>query len=191
VKINSTKPLRIPITVFGNPYHLFLDTGSSVSLISQSVVPQTRIDKLDHLLTIKGVGPGLIYSYHKVTLPITVEKISLSSTFFIVDTLPFDILFGNDNLRKHGISIDLLNNTVTVGSLSVALIDAPSLSFNISALEESYDFFPIRLYEFRCTILHSQQLLPSPLVAIELSSPTHYTLLSTPKPLSFIPSFNF
>jgi hypothetical protein len=105
-----------------------------------------------------------------------------------MESLPFDMLHGNDNLRKHKITINVSENSVLIGSMQVPLVEIPCLDIANSVFHFQENCFPIPSTSFSARVAHFAQLLPQSIIKIpllvELPLPSQY-----PIPYTFIPSY--
>ena len=95
---------------------VLLDTGSWLSIVSLQLVRKLRIPMRstpeDHCI-LKSAGGDFLNVCDKVTLDLSVNHLSMSHDFVVVENLTLNALIGCDFMYKFNVVISFVNRTVS------------------------------------------------------------------------------
>ena len=107
--------------VKGRSVTALLDTGSWLSIVSLQLVRKLRIPMRstpDHCI-LKSAGGDFLNVFGKVTLDLSVNHLSMSHDFVVVENLTLNALIVCDFMYKFNVVINFVNRTVSfMGGLS-------------------------------------------------------------------------
>ena len=123
-----TKPMYIVAEIEGVDCRIMFDSGSSVSLISNTIFREvkdnitTPVEQL--LLTATGKK---MQSLGEAELEISIGKFRSSQKFIIASSLITDCILGIDFLANHRINLDFANRVITGPTLGrITALDLPN-----------------------------------------------------------------
>ena len=128
-RVQNNKDSRMVVkgNCAGQPVHYFLDTGSSVSIISISFVKFMNLnDKIrpchNKLTSFSG---NSIKIFGEIPLPFSVAGLELGHTFIVSEFNDAEILMGMDIISEYGINIDSRKRQIYSPFGSAAFRDPP------------------------------------------------------------------
>lgn len=118
--------LYLKCEINGYPAIAFIDTGAQTSIISKAVAESCGIGHLvDTRRAFTGVAVGvgeqkIIGRLHMV--PLKVDTLFLPFSFSVLESTPFDVLIGLDQLRRHQMVVNLKSGCLEVDSAHVSFL---------------------------------------------------------------------
>ena len=142
--------LRICVEIDGNKLMALVDTGSTVSLIEESVVTGNPVINDNITLKTAGKGEGL-FSCYKVNQGFEINNKSYKHDFLVVKSLnlpPISLILGYDLISKLKFIIKAQEQTeIILDGNVIPTILANSLTVNIVASEKNRPTFAINVNE--------------------------------------------
>ena len=117
----------------------FVDTGSSVSLISKAFTDTHGFtgQALKSNLSLKSFTADSIKTYGVLNLPVTIAECSVNQAFVITDLVDTTCLLGMNFLTANHINVDIINQRLTSASGSSPFLKKPSQLLNHSTVKSS------------------------------------------------------
>ena len=91
---------------------VLLDTGSWLSIVSLQLVRKLRIpmrSTSEYHCILKSAGGDFLYVCGKVTLDLSVNHLSMSHDFVVVENLTLNALISSDFMYKFNVAINFVN----------------------------------------------------------------------------------
>jgi len=128
----------------------FLDSGSNICAIHdryRKFIPNSAI-KPCHIY-INGVL-GKIFCTRSAELPLQIGPLKTKALFYLVRTLPKQVLIGNEFMAKHGISLHPGTNSWKLDGKSYPFLSSEELERDKKKTRESYCLEAVKLIKSTC-----------------------------------------
>lgn len=127
--------LYVPCTVNKVPLTAFVDSGAQMSVMSERMAEKCGIMRLlDRRMSgvAKGVGTCKILGKVHMTL-VTLGNLHLPFSITVLERQDMDFLIGLDQLKRHQMVIDLKENALKIGDVSIPFLGEGDLPDHLKA----------------------------------------------------------
>ena len=115
---------KVEMFVKGRSIQILLDTGSWLSIVSLKFIqslPLPMKSTPQDLCVLKSAGGDFLNACGRATLDLSINHLSMSHEFVVVENLTLNVLIGCDFIYKFEVIIDFVNKSVSLmGNLVVA-----------------------------------------------------------------------
>lgn len=115
---NNKSLIIINAKIKGSNQEILIDTGSEISLISDKIIKQLKLENLIFKLpkiTLVGANDKKLCEVNKgIILQLQFLQKEYSINFFIIDKMNYDIVLGNDELDRCEMIIDYLRGRIQI-----------------------------------------------------------------------------
>lgn len=125
----SVTMLYVPCIVHGVPVRAFIDSGAQVSIMNEATAERCGLMRLlDRRMrgVAHGVGTQRIVGRIHMTM-VNLAGLHLPFSFCVLEGQQIDLIIGLDQMRRHQMRIDLRENCLSMGDVSVSFLPESEL----------------------------------------------------------------
>ena len=143
IRSEKSKPLKpiskqssplsyVQVTIANNVVHAFLDTGASISLISESLYNDLPSLKHTHLSTVTSpcvhsVSGEPLDVLGSMIIPFNMSSVQLQHTFLVIRNINHAMILGWDFCIANNVTIDISSSSVLINNTSIPMLHKEQL----------------------------------------------------------------